>query len=107
MPVNKMKNTIVLKGISSNIVEEAIVALKPNVKIKQGEYNLKNKNEVKTNNLQNMILKEAEKVVLSYVETIKVRNHIIHIKNIKLKYKISLCLNIVFMVLTAYLKILN
>ena len=38
MQNKKLKNTIVLKGMASNIVEEAIVVLKPNVKLKQKEF---------------------------------------------------------------------
>ena len=30
--MNKLKNIIVLKGMSSNVVDEAIVILKPNIK---------------------------------------------------------------------------
>ena len=37
MQKNKLNNVIVLKEISSNIVEEAIVVLKPNVNLKQEE----------------------------------------------------------------------
>ena len=43
MQLSKMKNIIVLKGMASNVVDEAIVVLKPNVKIKQSEYNTKGK----------------------------------------------------------------
>ena len=38
MQINKMKNIVVLKGIDSNVVEEAIVVLKPNIKFKQREH---------------------------------------------------------------------
>ena len=43
MQLSKKKNTIVLKGMASNVVDEAIVVLKPNVKLHQNEYNSRRK----------------------------------------------------------------
>ena len=37
MQNSRLKNSIVLRGMASNIVDEAIVILKPNVKIKSKE----------------------------------------------------------------------
>lgn len=63
-----MKNTVVLKDIKSNIVEEAIIVFKENVKIKEKQL-LKgetNKEEVKDG--ENIALKEAENVILDYID---------------------------------------
>jgi translation elongation factor EF-G len=68
MPNNKLKNTIVLKGMASNIVDEAIVVLKPNVKLKVPKTNGA---ENKVNQRQEFILKEAENVVNEYVNRLK------------------------------------
>lgn len=76
MQNKKLKNTIVLKGMASNIVEEAIVVLKPNVKLKQKEFVEKN-NYIERSNFNNIyIVKEAENVILNYVERIKNKNNI-------------------------------
>ena len=76
MQNKKLKNTIVLKGMASNIVEEAIVVLKPNVKLKQKEFVEKN-NYIERSNFNNIyIVKEAENVILNYVEIIKNKNNI-------------------------------
>ena len=67
MENNKIKNTIVLRGMASNVVDEAIVILKPNVKIKktQGIKNIREKSTSKE-----LILKEAENIISEYVNRI-------------------------------------
>ena len=67
MQNNKVKNTIILRGMASNVVDEAIVILKPNVKIKKRE---KTKCFVEKNISKNLILKEAEHVVTEYINRI-------------------------------------
>lgn len=69
MKNSKLKNSIILRGMSSNIVDEAIVILKPNVKIKSEKMNKKlmfkdEKIEKK------LVLEEAEHVILEYIEKI-------------------------------------
>ena len=70
MENNKVKNTIVLRGMASNVVDEAIVILKPNVKIKKTQVvnNIREKN-----NSKELILKEAEHIVSEYVNRISVK----------------------------------
>ena len=67
MENNKVKNTIVLRGMASNVVDEAIVILKPNVKIKKTQVvnNIREKN-----NSKELILKEAEYIVSEYINRI-------------------------------------
>lgn len=69
MENNKIKNTIVLRGLASNIVDEAIVILKPHVKLKKTQVvkNIKEKN-----NSKEFILKEAEHIVEEYVNRIPI-----------------------------------
>ncbi len=67
-----LKNMVVLRNLPSNIVEEAIVVLKTNSRVKQDEKieNVKidkdNKN-IKTSKENDYILKEAEMLVSNYI----------------------------------------
>ena len=60
-----MKNTVVLKNIKSNLVEEAIIIFKENVKIKEKQL-IKGNQEESFNNKDNITLIEAENVILNY-----------------------------------------
>ena len=63
MNASKMKNMIVIKDLPSNIVEEAYVILKPNVKLKKKE----EKEDHSKETSQDYIIKEAENVVSDYL----------------------------------------
>ena len=68
MNITNMKNIVVLKNLPSNIVEEAIVVLKENTKIKKYQYIDKNNDMVKNNkNKKDYIVKEAEMVISNYI----------------------------------------
>ncbi len=70
MDSENMKNMVVLKNLPSNIVEEAIVILKPNIKLKsldKAPKNNKNKKTVKTENSKKYIISEAEMLVSNYI----------------------------------------
>ena len=45
METSNLKNTVILKSIPSNIIEEAIIVLKKNIKIKEFELQNKRKTE--------------------------------------------------------------
>lgn len=100
MQKNKLNNVIVLKEISSNIVEEAIVVLKPNVNLKQEEkkaLTLSKKENMSSKSVN--ILKEAEFVIQNCVEQIETRkkeiiNNQIE-KKCKILKKITSCLIII------------
>ena len=83
MQKNKVNNIIVLKNISSNIVEEAIVVLKSNVNFKNNEL-IKNKKE---ENAHFTIVKEAEHVIEDYISKMKTKNKELEEFKIKKKYK--------------------
>ena len=73
MEINSMKNMIVLKNFPSNIVEEAFVVLKENVKIHKVEMVDKKgskEKEKKQMSKQDSIVKEAEMVVTEYLNDI-------------------------------------
>ena len=73
MESSNLKNMVVLKNLPSNIVDEAIIILKSNKKIKnfqslEGKKNLKNEDTKKD---KEYILKEAEMILNSYVTDVE------------------------------------
>ncbi len=70
--MNKLKNIIVLKGMSSNVVDEAIVILKPNIKLKQSEYMTYDKCKAKDEPNRRIIQREAEEVIKTYIDKINI-----------------------------------
>lgn len=99
MQNKKFKNTILLRGMASNIVEEAIVVLKPNVKLKQKEFIDKNGIIQKNNLANNNILREAENVIINYIKAIERENYINKkMKKIR-KYKFLQISNIILIIL--------
>ena len=88
MRQSNVKNMVVLKNLPSNIVEEAIVVLKANIKIKQNEkidknrVNGKRKDEeekinqknIEKNKDDNYILKEAEMLISNYISKMEQKN---------------------------------
>ena len=76
MSIESMKNMVVLRNLPSNIVEEAIVILKPNVKLKNvdlAENKVKNK-ESKNKNKQDSkkyIVNEAEMIINNYLSNLE------------------------------------
>lgn len=74
MNVSSMKNMVVLKNLPSNIIDEAIVILKANTKVKNLE-KVENFNVSETNNgkreEKEYALKEAEMLVSDYISKIE------------------------------------
>ena len=74
MSIDNMKNMVVLKNLPSNIVDEAIVILKPNIKLKSldkiEKNSKKNKNE-KLENSKKYIINEAEMLISNYISKIE------------------------------------
>lgn len=89
METSNMKNIVVLRNLPSNIVDEAIIILKSNKKVKKLEVVDKNKqvnNQTSDKKTKEYIIREAEMLVNSYIgkiENTKVRD----IKNKVLKEK--------------------
>ena len=74
METSKLKNMVVLKNLPSNIVDEAIIVLKTNKKVKKLQKIEKNKNQVDTENDKKdkeYILKEAEMIINNYISKIE------------------------------------
>ena len=88
MRQSNVKNMVVLKNLPSNIVEEAIVVLKANIKIKQNEKIDKNRvngkrkdkeekinqKNIEKNKDDNYILKEAEMLISNYISKMEQKN---------------------------------
>ena len=74
METSKLKNMVVLKNLPSNIVDEAIIVLKTNKKVKKLQKIEQNKNSISNENDKKdkeYILKEAEMLVNNYISKIE------------------------------------
>jgi len=88
MNTENMKNMLVLKDLPSNIIDEAIVILKPNVKLKSldvSKNNNTNNKKIKTEDSKEYIINEAEMLISNYIS--KIEND--RSKNIKINKKIE------------------
>lgn len=95
MQLSKMKNIIVLRGMASNVVDEAIVVLKPNVKLKQSEYNSKSKHISDNKNKKMIILKEAETTIDTYVNKLQKESSKAKDSKFKRKYRFLQICNVI------------
>lgn len=86
MQKNKLENIIVLKDMNSNIVEEAILILKPNVDLKKEDF-LNAKTEVKKMNYKNMVIKEAENIIQNRISEAELNKKIENSTSLKRKIK--------------------
>ena len=83
--MSKMKNMIVLKGIKSNLIEEAIVVFKENVKIPQENYIKNSGRNVNEKMSSDLCIKEAEMIIKDYILRVENRSFIDEL-NRKCKY---------------------
>ena len=105
--MSDLKNMIVLKNLSSNLIEEAIVILKENKNIHKFQV-VENKKEIKNDDKEEKkdskyIIKEAEMLVKSYTENLEKKSH--NVKKIEKKYKTSVKINF-FLLFTTILGII-
>lgn len=128
MNISDLKNIVVLKNLPSNIVEEAIVVLKPNKKIhkyqiinarednesSKEKYGLNNKESGQKNckaNKENnkedntYIIKEAEMLVKSYTENLEKKKP--NNKKMEQKLRKSIIVNIVLSITTVLAIVLS
>lgn len=75
MDIQNMKNMVVLKDLPSNLIEEAFVVLKDNVKVHKEELVGKKKEDCKIDNIKNKdyVIKEAEMIVAEYISKIETK----------------------------------
>lgn len=97
MQNSRLKNSIVLRGMASNIVDEAIVILKPNIKIKNKELTKGNKYKDKRTE-KSLIVGEAEHVILEYIDKIHEKDLHLKKKDLENKNKILKITNIIFII---------
>ena len=103
--MENMRNIVMLKDLPSNLVEEAIVVLKQNQKIKKPEY-IENKGktdiESEKHKFDNYITKEAEMLIAEYISRMERNNKKETLEAIKSKYelskKINICLSIILFI---------
>lgn len=86
MSIESMKNMVVLRNLPSNIVEEAIVILKPNVKLKNLDLA---ENKATSKKAENKTEQDSKKYIVNEAEMI-VSNYLSNIeKEKKYNYKIN------------------
>ena len=85
MDIEKMKNMIVLKDLPSNIIEEAFIVLKKDVKVHKYDVSNSNKKDKSVKkelkDSKNFAVKEAELILREYVEKIELNKNEKNIKN--------------------------
>ena len=112
MNISNMKNIIVLRNLPSNLVDEAIVVLKENKKVKKYQYaddvkvdnvdQQKKKTGKTVDNTKEYIIKEAELVVNNYLSNLETKSPKWknNVKKLEKKYKQSIKLNILLGIAT-------
>lgn len=98
MNTNQMKNMIVLKNLPSNIVEEAIIILKNNKKIKSlDRVEKQTSNSTEKQSRGEYIVKEAEIVIGNYLSKIEKEKQMksYSVRQIENRYKRMKILSIV------------
>lgn len=98
MQNSKLKNSIVLRGMASNVVDEAIVILKPNIKIKNMQ-RVKKSIDKTESTTKELIVKEAENVINEYVNKLNEKPIKSKISKLENKIKILKITNIMFFVI--------
>jgi len=93
MQNSKVKNSIVLKGMASNVVDEAIVILKPHIKIKKMEHT---KNFKEKSISKDFIIKEAENVIIEYVNKIDKEKTLNENKKLEIRIRKLQIINVLF-----------
>lgn len=72
MDSEKMKNMIVLKNLPSNIVDEAIIILKNNKKVKAfKKAEIQNNGALESSESEQYIVREAEMVISNYLSKVE------------------------------------
>lgn len=90
--MEKMKNMIAIKNIKSNLVEEAIIVFKENVKIKQKQALLESAREKEEQAFdKDYYIKEAQGIILDYIKEIEEKRNN---KKIKIQLKFLKIVNI-------------
>lgn len=100
MNQSNLKNMVVLKNLPSNIVEEAIIILKTNKKVKKLEKIEKSKMPEDTSckkKEKDYILKEAEMLVSNYISSLEGKKQERKMNNKKMEQKYKRIKNYAYM----------
>lgn len=90
MDSEKMKNMIVLKNLPSNIVDEAIIILKNNKKVKAfKKAEIQNNGALESSESEQYIVREAEMVISNYLSKVEKEKQIksYSMKQMESKYR--------------------
>ena len=89
MDANVMKRVIVLKNLQSNMVEEAYVIFKNNIKSHKYEMvdNQNYKSKIKKKNGKDYMVSEAESIINDYINRVEENSFRNESCNLKKKYK--------------------
>lgn len=110
MKQNQMKNMVVIKDLPSNIVDEAIIILKNNKKIKSLNTIEKQGTEKPEKEInENYVVKEAEMVISNFISQIEKEKHFksFSIKQLECRYKKMKAVTIVLSIIVVINIILN
>lgn len=92
--MGNLKNMLILKNLPSNIVDEALIILKPNSKINKEHYlkngfrEINNKDTGEEQEQNEYIIREAEFVINDFIEKLEKNQHEENNNRIKKKYNI-------------------
>lgn len=101
MQKNKLNNVIVLNEISSNIVEEAIIVLKPNACLKAENELKKDFSKIK-NEKKIMVINEAEEIIKNYISQVETKENLIKKDKIEKRYKTLKIISIASLVINFF-----
>lgn len=110
MKQNQMKNMVVIKDLPSNIVDEAIIILKNNKKIKSLNTIEKQGTEKPEKEInENYVVKEAEMIISNFISQIEKEKHFksFSIKQLEFRYKKMKAVTIVLSIIVVINIILN
>mgnify|MGYP001633093324 FL=1 len=110
MKQNQMKNMVVIKDLPSNIVDEAIIILKNNKKIKSLNTIEKQGMEQPEKEInENYVVKEAEMVISNFISQIEKEKHFksFSIKQLEFRYKKMKVITIILSIIVVINIILN
>lgn len=110
MKQNQMKNMVVIKDLPSDIVDEAIIILKNNKKIKSLNTIEKQGTEKPEKEInENYVVKEAEMVISNFISQIEKEKHFksFSIKQLEFRYKKMKAVTIVLSIIVVINIILN
>lgn len=107
MNTEVMKNMVVIKNLPSNVIEEAFVILKPNLKVKElNTVNLEGKEKYRINK-EDYVIKEAELLVSEYISKIEKGENIRKNNILEKRYKKLKKITTVSLIFSAICLIMN